>query len=207
MDWIRLLYSSSESCILNCGMSSGWFPFGREVQQGCPISPFLFVLAAEKLADVLRRDPLIKGIDLLESHSGLGRALQTIERFKRISGLGLNLHKSQGIVIGDLEIQSDLAKAIPWGDSFQILGINFDTRNYENKDILINFDPALVKMKKVCDSWSMRNLSLKGKTVILNTLVLPIISYQCAVLTTSNSILKEVDNLFFSMEGQETQNR
>lgn len=215
MSWVKLLYESTESCILNCGTSSGWFPFNRGVRQGCPISPFLFVLAVEKLADVIRQDPLIRGIDLLDSNtkmlqfaddsslflqdeSSLLTALQTIQSFQSVSGLGLNIGKSQGIIIGDIHLQSDLAKAIPWGHKLHILGINFDVREYENKDVELNFRPALQKMKRVCDSWSLRNISLKGKTVVLNTLVLPIIYYQCTMLPVPHSVFKEIDAMISS---------
>lgn len=44
----------------------------------------------------------------------------------------------------------------------------------------------------------MRNLSLKGKSVVINTLVLPIIYYQCAMLPTPNTVIKEVDTLVSS---------
>lgn len=71
--------------------------------------------------------------------------MQTIEKFKAVLGLGLNLHKSQGIVIEDIQLQTDLAKTIPWGDKFQILGINFDARDYEKKEVQINFGPAIKK--------------------------------------------------------------
>lgn len=215
LEWIKLLYHSSESCVLNCGSSSGWFPFSRGVRQGCPISPFLFVLAVEKLAEVIRGDPNIKGIDLLDTHTkilqfaddsslflqdeaSLLRALQTLEHFKSVSGLGLNLAKSQGIIIGDVELQSGMATAIPWGPRFHILGINFDVRDYEDKEISLNFKPALQKMKKVCDSWSLRNISLKGKSVILNTLVLPIIYFQCSMLPVPQFIFREVDKMISS---------
>lgn len=212
MSWIKLLYNFSESCALNNGMSTGWFPFKRGVRQGCPISPFLFVLAVEKLAEAIRADPGIKGIDLLDSHtkilqfaddsslflqdeSSLVRSLQVLDQFKSISGLSLNLAKSQGIIVGDIQLQNEMTKAIPWGQKFQILGINFDSREYEDKDLLLNFKPALQKMKKVCDSWSLRNISLKGKTVLVNTLILPIIQYQCVMLPVPRAIIQDIDSL------------
>lgn len=208
MAWIKLLYTASELCVLNCGMSTGWFPFKKGVRQGCPISPFLFVLAVEKLAEVIRGDPAIQGIDLLDSHTkilqfaddsslflqdevSLLRALQVLEDFRVVSGLALNLAKSQGIIIGEIQLQTELAKAIPWGQKFHILGINFDIREYEDKDLVLNFRPALQKMKRVCNSWSLRNISLKGKAVVLNTLILPIIYYQCVMLPTPDPYSKK----------------
>lgn len=142
------LYNQTESCVLNCGQSSGWFDFNRGVRQGCLISPSLFVLAAEKLAEAVRGEE---------------------------SGLELNLHKTQGVILGEMELTRNISKEIKWENRIKILGIHFDSGSYANKDQVLNFDPAIAKMKRTCNSWRMRTLSLKGKIVILNTLVLPII--------------------------------
>lgn len=46
----------------------------------------------------------------------------------------------------------------------------------------------------------LRNLSLKGKTVVMNILVLPIIYYQCVMLLDPLSVLRDVDNLISSFQ-------
>lgn len=69
LSWIKTLYQSSQSCILNRGFSTGWFSFGMGIRQGCPLSPFLFILAVERLADAIRSNDQIRGIDLLSSHT------------------------------------------------------------------------------------------------------------------------------------------
>lgn len=210
--WISTLYSQAESCVLNCGQSSGWFPCNRGVRQGCPISPSLFVLAAEKLAEAIRRDNNIKGLDLLDTttkilqfaddstlfvkeEESLDRALVVIDNFREVSGLELNLQKTQGIMLGPIEMAGSNSREIQWGNRFKILGIQFDSENSDNKDKVLNFDPAISKMKKICSSWSLRNLSLKGRTVILNTLVLPIISFQYTMLPVPQETIREIDNL------------
>lgn len=123
LSWIATLYSASESCVLNGGQSSGWFPFQKGIRQGYPISPFLFALAVEGLADAIRDNALIRGIDLLDTHTkilqfaddptlflrdedSLCEALQVIDEFQKVSGLGLNLQKTFGIVMGEILLES-----------------------------------------------------------------------------------------------------
>ena len=60
--WIKLFYHDIESCILNNGWSSNLFKLERGVRQGCPLSPYLFILGAEVLADAIRKHNNIKGI-------------------------------------------------------------------------------------------------------------------------------------------------
>ena len=41
-----------------------FFKISRGVRQGCPLSPYLFILAAEILADTIRKKQRIKGIEI-----------------------------------------------------------------------------------------------------------------------------------------------
>lgn len=122
-------------------------------------------------------------------------ALKLIDNFRKVSGLELNLQKTQGVILGEIELNRNISKEIKWGNRIKILGIHFDSGNYIHKDQVLNFDPAIVKMKRTCNSWKMRKLSLKGKIVILNTLVLPIIYYQCTMLPVPQKTFKDIDSI------------
>ena len=53
--WISVLYSDVESAVLNGGYSTNYFKVSRGVRQGCPLSPLLFVLGVEVMAQKLRQ--------------------------------------------------------------------------------------------------------------------------------------------------------
>ncbi len=62
INWIRTLYDTPYGCILTNGLMSDMFQLHRSTRQGCPLSPGLFIIALEPLAQKLRNHPLIHGV-------------------------------------------------------------------------------------------------------------------------------------------------
>ena len=116
--WVKTLYSHTESCILNNGWASNFFEIQRGVRQGCPLSPYLFILSAEVLATAIRKNTNIKGISVNDveiklsqyaddttlildgSDESLRSSLATLDDFSKVSGLRLNDKKTEALWIG-----------------------------------------------------------------------------------------------------------
>ena len=60
--YVKTLYQDISATVLNNGHISQWFHLGRGVRQGCPLSPYLFILVAETLSARIRENEAIRGI-------------------------------------------------------------------------------------------------------------------------------------------------
>ena len=113
INWMKIFYNNIESCVLNNGWSTNCFKPERGVRQGCLLSPYLFILGIEILAEKVRNNTDIKDIFLQgneikisqcaddttlildSSKESLTSSLQILEDFKAISGLSLNNNKKK----------------------------------------------------------------------------------------------------------------
>ena len=115
-----MFYNNIESCVLNNGWLSNFFKLQRGVRQGCPLSPYLFILSVEVLGKAIRANTSIKGITvnnteiklsqytddttliLNGNQNSLSAAIETIENFGNSSGLKLNDKKTEALWIGSV---------------------------------------------------------------------------------------------------------
>ena len=60
------LHESRESTVLNNGFTTNWFKPSARVRQGCPLSPYLFILTAELMSNKIHQSIDFKGISVFE---------------------------------------------------------------------------------------------------------------------------------------------
>ena len=79
--WIRTFYTDISSCVINNGYTSEFFNLQRGVRQGCPLSGILFVLCVEILAQAIRNNTNIKGIQIYNKKYEISQYADDISRY------------------------------------------------------------------------------------------------------------------------------
>ena len=139
--WISTFYSNIRSSLLNNGFSTNYFALSRGVRQGCPLSPFLFVLAVELLACKIRQDKEIKGINIFQrelkiskfadettplnsNRNSFRRVIKVLNNFGNLSGLRLNQSKPKALWLGPWRHCKEKPFGFQWPGSYRILRCN-----------------------------------------------------------------------------------
>ena len=73
INWIKSLQIGSTSKNLQNGNFSNTIPLGRGCRQGDPVSPFIFVLAAEILSEAIRDNKNIEGITIFQKEQKISQ--------------------------------------------------------------------------------------------------------------------------------------
>ena len=154
------------------------FDIKRGIRQGCPISPYLFLLVTQLLATHIKSSAL-KGITIvdreivisqladdttifLKDSTQVPHALNIISVFSKASGLFLNVNKCELMAVKDSDTRS--ISNIPVKDTIIYLGISI-TKDQKSRNDL-NFTPYIEKAQKRLNLWLLRDLSLRGRMLI-----------------------------------------
>lgn len=158
------------------------------MRQGDPISPYLFILVVEILAQIIRDDLEIRGfyiqneeikiIQYADDTSGCladlksgEKFLSQIETFGKFSGLKLNREKTEGMWLGSFRFRNDSPLGISWTNKpIRILGVYLSYDDEANDEM--NFENKLKKCKLIMAMWKGRNLTLFGRVLIIKTFII-----------------------------------
>ena len=211
--WIKLFYTDIETAVMNNGFSTKWFKPSRGVRQGCPLSPYLFILAAEMLSNKIRQSPDVRGICIFGQEIKLNQfaddtnffcsdltsvknALNYVNEFGRCSGLKLNLKKTKAMWLGKWAPNDTKPLQLKWVKSpTKILGtyISYDETGNEN----FNFNLKVQKLQSNLDMWKSRALTLYGKILIIKSLGISQLVHSFSNTCIPKSILQIVKDKLF----------
>jgi hypothetical protein len=199
--WVRTLYLHATSAIRINGEAGPVFQLARSVHQGCPLAPYLFILATDVLGHMLK-DPRydIKGLNLPRGgrlrdqtfaddttlylkgdQANLDRAQGVLETFCITSSAKVNWNKFVAIWANRRERtwtwgQEVGLKWIPKGEGVRYLGVQVGFR----LPTKANFDKMMTALKGKLINWSHSNLSLAGRILIANQVLMASMWYMVA---------------------------
>ncbi len=208
-NWVMMLYKFGESCIQTNGFLSSFFKLGRSMRQGCPIAASLYVLQAEPLAESIRQSKKIKGIRLpgkncdeevkismfaddtqlfLTTEASITESFEMLQLYCKASGAELNYQKTKGLYIGQWKDKKNNFDKIKWVKQVEGLGAVYGYGiNYEEL-----WMQKFFKFKKKIDNWKGRDLSLRGKKLLINSYILSSVSFLAEIYTA------DIPTLFIS---------
>ena len=131
IQWVKKLFNNAESCVMNNGRSTGYFPLKRGTRQEDPLSAYLFILALEVMLFQVRSNEQIEGIKINDFEVKLSAyvddtyffaldirsllaVLNTYKTFQEFSSLKLNLEKCQACWIGTAKDKPDTPINCNW---------------------------------------------------------------------------------------------
>ena len=217
--WVKAvsaLYSNASSKVIINGSKGESFKLSRSVRQGCPLAPFLFLFFAEAMSSYLSaEDTGIQGLclsntsgDLLDSEfaddttlyvhgssNNLKRVEKALDTFCLGSGAKLNWKKTVAFWVSDLPLPGWLPHPkfewVPEGQAVKYLGCHVGINIAPELQIA----PLLHAMRKKLMYWSTKQLSVAGRVVIANQVLLSSMWYITSCWIFVKSSITQIQRL------------
>ena len=199
--WVKVLNSGNSVQVVNSGYLSEPIKVTRGCRQGSLGSPYYFLICAELLAIKLRNNENIEGFSINSfnklfgqyaddldlycktTQNDLDQIMETLTAFCKITGCKVNYDKTTLYRIGP--DNKALANIYTRGmrveeNTINILGITI----HRDKEEMMksNYEPLLIKIKGILNTWTNRNLDLFAKITVINTLIASLFVYKMLVL-------------------------
>uniref|UniRef100_A0A803P465 Reverse transcriptase domain-containing protein n=1 Tax=Cannabis sativa TaxID=3483 RepID=A0A803P465_CANSA len=226
--WIKGCISSTSFSVFINRAPRGKFSGSRGLRQGDPLSPFLFTLVADVLGRMTNKAVSTGNISgflvgkervqvshlqfaddtifFVENEQSLHKLLRVVEAFCAISGLKINLSKSQllGICM-DEEIVSRLARRIgcevgSWPLQYLGMPLGGSPRKWSF------WEPVMDKCAKRLDGWKCAFLSKGGRLTLIQSVLSSLPLYFLSLFKAPRSVTKALEKMMrdFLWEGSES---
>ncbi|PKU68074.1 Putative ribonuclease H protein [Dendrobium catenatum] len=202
------------SIIIN-GRNSNWIGSKSGFRQGCPLSPYLFILCSQLLSNSLEQRGKNLGIPisprgprishllyandvLILSHvsTTLAKELKTIvEDFCKWTGQRVNINKSQ-VLFGKMvsySLKKKITRIIGFKEvkEMKYLGVKVSLRRNKVAD----FQELLSLVMDKLNSWGKKSLSMGGKITLIETSLLSMPNFLITHSLVPKRVLYEIEKL------------
>ena len=212
--WIRLLYTDVASSVKVNGWLTAFIPLQRGLRQGCALSMPLYVLTAELLATHIRAHPNIKGLQhpasqpvisqyaddttiLLADDESITHVFQIFEAYEEAAGAKINLQKCKGLWCGSFRHRTDAPTDFDWTNTYlpdKLLGIYVGNTDCTDR----NIEHKIHKLRTITATWNHRDLSLKGKALVINGLLTSTLWYLAANVHFPPWAIQEIEDIIYA---------
>jgi len=215
INWIMGLISTSFFSILINGSPSKCFTPSRGIRQGDPLSPFIFVLAAEGLGRLIKlriQEKRLKGLTLhrgsetqshqqfvddtmLMAHPAVQEAKElkrTLKLFAEASGMEANPRKSSTYFFNTPPItQRNITRIL----GFQVGSLPTKYLGIPLSDSTIkqaSWQDLLDKLQSKLADWSLRPLNFPSRLTLVKAVLQSMPAYLFSILAAPKSVLKQI---------------
>eukprot|EP00253_Pinus_taeda_P033161 PITA_33161 len=214
--WVMGCITDVSYAILINGASTPFFKGKKGLRQGCPLSPFLFLLVVEGLSQLIhksRREGKIKGIeaavnlfishllfvdDILVFTNGSINELKELKNifvlFMKATGMQINPRKSQIIVEGlNRQENEQFNLYFPYEmcnmvSPFKYLGFWLKPNDYRKEE----WSWIIAKIEARIRHWSFKWLSRAGRLTLIKSVLLAIPVYWAALTWVPKGVLEKL---------------
>jgi hypothetical protein len=219
-NWVRFCISSVRFSILINGTPCGFFPSSRGLRQGDFLSPLLFVLVMEALSrwmdkavdsgylegfhvdnsnvSSLKVSHMLFADDTLvfcgATRDQLYHLKGVLLCFEAVSGLCINLGKSEIVPVGPVVDVEDLAQVLGGQIAslpMKYLGLPLGAK-YKSKEI---WNPILEKMERRLAGWKRSYLSKGGRLTLIKSTLSSLPTYFLSLFAVPSSVAHRIEKI------------
>jgi exonuclease III len=223
LHWIKVLYTGLKASVQVNGFVKEMIDIEQSVKQGDALSCALFILSIEPLLRSIRNNEKIVKVSLGENKSedinnfsfadditavcenidGIQEVINIYSRFSNYSGIQLNIPKTEIFIIGKqgkkkekfIINTNDKTYSIYDQESVKICGVTFS--NDKSVAYRENVLEKIIKLERNLNIWRQRNLTLKGKILIVKTFGLSQLIYSMQSTSFKTNELKKIEEIIF----------
>ena len=211
---IEAIYNNIEAQVKVNGSMSQSFLIERGVRQGCPLSMILYIILAEVTIENIRQNKNIKGITISQKEIKVSafaddttlyigennsfKHLQTqLHDLELFAGIKYNRKKCVGMWLGVNIDNQEKPLHFKWNsEKIKILGYTYGQNQKDNQEV--NWQKVKTKILKDINKWNNLKLSIIGRKLIINQVMLSKIWYLAYVETPPKHIIQDIKRTIYN---------